>query len=257
VSSCGKVKTTLIPLYYFEIGKSYIYKASLKMDLTIDAGLIKYSGPIELSADIELKAAETNEMGYRLIMDIKNIEIKGAENPVSGTINLGINSIKNSLSSFYLNEKGRPTVLYNGKPVVGLNSYVQIFFPDLSELEVKKELLYLTNFPASFQKQDYVVVFKKFSKVLDSEPDNLLFQNQIEFFSYPKEDFLSRDDKNPNGSLTLSYQDIFSFMHHQLISKKGNINMNFSFSIREGFLTYVISFQGNGDFEIILQEKVI
>lgn len=257
ITSCGKIKSTLMPSYYFEIGKPYVYKANLKLNLTADAGLLKYSGLMDISADMEIKAIEKNEMGYRILMDIKNLEIKGADSPIVATISLSLNSIKNSLSEFYISEKGKTIVLYNGKIAVGLNSYIQMFFPDLSEFELKKESLYITNFPAKFQKKDYIVVFKKFSRSLDSAFDKLLLQNQIEFLTYPKEDFLSLEEKKSTGNLILNYEDTFGLIYHQLLIKKGNLNMNFSFSVKEGFFTYVIAFQGNGDFEITLQEEII
>ncbi len=249
--SCGAVKKEMKPAYRFELGKVYPYKLKADCQLDMKAGPLIYSGQVVFTADIEIKAVETNAAGYKIQFDIKNHELEGADTATTAFFEFGLIYIRNWLGSFYLTTKGRPTVVVNNNPVLGLNAYASLIFPDFSDEEgIWKGKSEMTNFPARYDKQEIVIVYKHNWGIKDVQNDSLIINNQIQFLSYTKEDFSNTVEPQPVGNITVDFEDNFNMMLQQLISKKGNIQINFNLTLKQGFFSYILSLQGKGNFEM-------
>ncbi len=255
LTSCGVVKKAIIPRYRFEIGKTLYYKLKSNADFSVDAGFVKYNGKIIITADVELTALGTNENGYKIRMDIKNPEIKGANNQISAAFYIGLNAIRNWYAEFYLTDKGRTIVMMQSTPVLALSSYSSLVFPDFTDFDaILKGQTDKTNFYAKLQDQELTVVFDRFCGVNKSDKENLWIDNQIKFTSYAKDEFLKTVEPLPIGYINFNMSDVFNYIRGKLNQKTGNFNVSYNLPIKQGFLTYSINVIGNGDIELKLTD---
>jgi len=254
-ASCGAKKTT-VPRYRFEVGNMMQYKLKGLINISLDAGLLKYDGTIDFTADMQFIAVETNEKGYKIQMDIRNPDVKGANGQIMSTFYIGLNYVRTWLGTFYLSDTGKTTVYYNNQPVLGLNSYAQILFPDFTDLEgVWKGMSESTNFPAKLQKQDYTMTFSRDWGIRNMSGDDYNLYQKIKFLTFNKEDFDKSVDPASVGTVTLDQSDVFDTLKGRLRQKNGKLQFNFNLPLNQGLFSYIIAIQGNGEFELIYDNK--
>lgn len=256
-ASCGN-KQDVQPRYKLELNKTVSYKLTGNVDLNVDAGFLQYSGKVGLSADVDMTAVETNDSGYKIMIDIKNPALDTANQQLSAFFNIGVNYFKTWLSTMLLSDRGRVTVLFGTNVVIGFNSYTQLLFPDFTEMDnIWVGNTETTNYPAKFQEQLMTIVYTRMWKISKMEGFNLLVDSEYQFKTYDRDDFLKSVEPQPLGNLTLTINDVFNIWSGKMTGKNGKLKLNMSMVFKQDILSYMISIQGNGDFAMALADKPI
>lgn len=254
-TACGN-RQTVQPRYQLELNKTLTYQLSGNVDLNVDAGFLKYSGKVLLTADVEMTATDTNEGGYKIQLDIKNPVLNGADQQLSAFFTIGINYFKNWLSTMLLSDRGRVTIMVGTNAVLGLNSYTQLLFPDFTDMDnIWVGNTETTNYPAKFQDQLMTVVYTRMWKISKMEGFNLFLDSQYQFKTYDQNDFLKSVEPQPLGNMTLILSDVFNVLSGKMTSKNGKIQVAMNLVFRQDILSYIISVQGNGNFTLTLVDK--
>lgn len=250
LTSCGNLtKKPVVPRYRFEIGVPLQYKLKGKIAVTIDAGLLKYDGNVDFTADVEMLALETNERGTKIQFDIRNPDIQGANTQIMAAFYMGLNYVRTWLGSFYMTDAGKTSVYYNNQPVVGLNSYAQVLYPDFTDMAgLNNGMSETTNFPARLQKMEYTMTFNRNWGIKNTVGDDLNLYQKLKFLTYNKADFDKTVDPATVGTVFMDGTDIFDTAKGQLRQKTGKLQFTFNLPLNEGLFSYIIALQGNGEF---------
>jgi hypothetical protein len=253
LTSCGGVKKNIVPRYVFELGKTLHYQLNTKINLSLDGGFFQYSGDVTVSAGINMTPIFSNENGTKIMVEIKDPDVKTANPQIRAAIYMGLNAIRNWFADFYMNERGETTVFMQGKPILGLRSYVEAVFPDFTDVDgMFQGISETTNFPARYQDQDLTMVYKRNLGMKDTDAEMIRLGSKTEFLTYYKEDLLKSADPSPMGVVSLDIDDWFNYLKGRLEKKNGKLQVSFSVAMKESLISYILSFQGNGDFQLIL-----
>jgi hypothetical protein len=255
LASCG-TKQNIQPTYRFDLGRTVYYKLAGSVTLAVDAGFLRYNGKIDIGADVEMTAVETNERGYKVLLDIKNPVLNGGDQQITALFYMGINYIRTWLASMILSDRGRVTVLYGTNVVIGFNSYTQLLFPDFSDMDnIWVGNTETTNYPAKLQNQEMTIVYIRQWKIAKSDGIELQVESHYNYKTFDKDEYLKSVEPQPNGTLTLDLDDTFNLLTGKMTRKNGKFALNMNIVFKQDILSYIISVQGSGDLNMTLVEQ--
>lgn len=253
-ASCG-TRQDVHPKYRFDLNRTLHYKLAGNMNLAVDAGFLRYSGKIDLTADVEITAIETNDNGYRVILDIKNPVLTGADQQITALFYMGMNYVRTWLANMLLSDRGKVTVMYGTNVVVGFNSYTQLLFPDFTDMDnIWVGNTETTNYSAKFQSLEMTVVYDRQWKIAKAGLFDVQVDSKYQYRTYDREDYLKSVEPQPTGNLVLDMTDTFNLFSGKLTKKDGKVRLNMNIVLKQDILSYSISVQGSGDLSMTLVE---
>jgi hypothetical protein len=257
-ASCGEIRKPVQPVYRFELNKPLLYKLKVQFNVSLDMGLAKYSGLVDFTADVELKAIETNTNGWKIAVDIRNPDVRGADSRINTAIYMGLNMIRNWFPSFQIDRYGKVDVWMNGVPQMALSEFMSAVFPDFSDMDALiRGASHKTNFAATMQSSELTMVFLRTETLKNSDSRTVALSQTIEVNTFDKDEYEKSVDPVPMGSFTLDMDEAFDSMKGELQNKAGKMELAMKVPIKQGIFSYNILVQGNGTLELLLAEPAM
>lgn len=249
ISSCGEVKKEIVPKYRFEVGKELSYKLKGKADLNVDMGLFFYNSQVAFSADAIFMPVETNEFGYRMQMNLKDIIVEGVSNQLQTALFVGMNGLRRVLSEFDIDEYGSTRVMVNGVYIDYLSYILEVFFVNLKDIQSKKT--FSTNI-AGWLDKNTPIVSKYGSEVFIKErkANIIIIYQKGDLITYSKEEFEKSVEPKSLGVAKYELYNRFDVVNGRLLDKNATFDINYEIPVKQGFITTFIKIKCKGELKL-------
>lgn len=251
ISSCGR-REVAIPRYKFKLNTPIIYNMKGNANLMVDVGMFSYNSDVKFSAIVVFTPVETNENGYKILMQIKEAKIEDVPNPIAASYHIGVNTLRAKINEFYLDEFGNAKVYIDNIEVPYFGYIVNLFFSKLDNLENVQT--FRTNIPGWWQKIQVISVFEKNSGFSNKGTRQFdIFQNG-KVIVYQKEDFEKSVEPTPIATGKYELIDNFDLLAGKSLAKDIKFDVKCDLPIKQEFLTIYLRIYANGTMNFKLFE---
>ncbi len=248
VWGCGTRKE-IIPKYRFEIGKELTYLIKADVNLNADLGLFYYNSKVALDSKIAFKAIGTNDYGYRIQCDIKDVNMEGLSNQIEVAALVGINSLRKLLSEFDIDEYGKARVMVNGVEVNYLSYLVEVFFVGLKDINEK--VFFSTNVYGWLDKNTPIVSKYEYESFIKEKRGNVILIYQSgSVNTFERENFEKSVEPVSLGLIKYEMNSKFDLVNGRMLDKNLVIDFKYEVPLKQGLIKTKLKVSGNGEIKV-------
>ncbi len=256
ITSCGEVKKEIVPKYRLEVGKELSYKLKGKADLNVDMGLFFYNSQVAFSTVAVFTPLETNDFGYRMQMNLKDINVEGVSNQLQTALFVGMNGLRRVLSEFDIDEYGSTRVMVNGAQVDYLSYILEVFFVNLKDIQNKKT--FSTNIAGWLDKNTPIVSKYEIERFIKERSGSIIVIYQKgNLITYSKEEFEKSVEPKSLGVAKYELFNRFDVVKGKLVDKNATFDINYEIPVKQGFITTFIKIKCKGELKLVSSEVEI